>query len=139
MRKVALKYQEIADDLERRIKSGEFDRVRKLPPQSALINEYGISKRTITQAVEVLRARGCIRPIQGRHTLVNRPRLEKFEIDEREVLDIEMIWERVFGGVRYRFVLAEKPLTGSVRCTVYKISNLCSRNIVHCFRWQREA
>jgi GntR family transcriptional regulator len=57
------KYREIADDLRRRIKAGEFDEDRKLPSERNLLEQFkGITKSqmTIRQALGVLRDEGLI-------------------------------------------------------------------------------
>ncbi|MGW7053102.1 GntR family transcriptional regulator [Streptomyces sp. NPDC054887] len=54
-----LKYKEIADDLRRRIDSGEFAD-RKLPPERKLAEAYDIAQGTMRQALGVLRDEGVV-------------------------------------------------------------------------------
>ncbi|WP_019358010.1 GntR family transcriptional regulator [Streptomyces sp. AA1529] len=54
------KYREIADDLRRRIKSGEFDATRKLSTERELSERYGASQMTVRQALAVLRDEGLV-------------------------------------------------------------------------------
>ncbi|WP_435595891.1 GntR family transcriptional regulator [Streptomyces albogriseolus] len=54
------KYREIADDLRRRISSGEFGEKRKLPSERDLRTQYDVSQMTVRQALGVLRDEGLI-------------------------------------------------------------------------------
>jgi GntR family transcriptional regulator len=61
-------YEQVAVDVERRIKAREI--IRKLPPERELAEEYGVAYTTVRRAMEVLRERGLIRTIHGRGTFV---------------------------------------------------------------------
>ena len=64
---VMARYQEIADDLRKRIQSGEFPVGAKLPGISALQERYGVTKSlgTIRAAQQLLVADGMLRTEQG--------------------------------------------------------------------------
>jgi DNA-binding GntR family transcriptional regulator len=61
-------YVQVADDVARRITSGEI--IRKLPAERALAEEYGVAYITVRRAMEVLRDRGLIVTVHGRGTFV---------------------------------------------------------------------
>lgn len=54
------KYREIADDLRRRIATGEFGEKRKLASERDLRTRYDVSQMTVRQALGVLRDEGLI-------------------------------------------------------------------------------
>ena len=55
-----IRYQEIADDLRRRVERGEFAAGRLLPSESELSGAYAASRITIREALEVLRDEGLV-------------------------------------------------------------------------------
>lgn len=61
-------YMQVADDIERRIRTGEF--TRKLPAERALAEEYGCAYTTVRHGMEILRERGLIITAHGRGTFV---------------------------------------------------------------------
>jgi len=65
------KYRQIAADLHRRIKSGEWPAGTQLPPEPRLEEEYKASRNTIRDAVKWLTARGLVSTQPGRGTFVN--------------------------------------------------------------------
>lgn len=64
------KYREIAEDLRRRIRSGEFVQGTKLPAEDHLGDQYEASRNTIRQAVERLTREGLVAKRQGQGTFV---------------------------------------------------------------------
>jgi GntR family transcriptional regulator len=68
-------YRLVADDLERRIESGELAVNRPLPAEQTLAREYGIALGTCRHATKILRERGLVRTIPSKGTFVAaRPR-----------------------------------------------------------------
>jgi GntR family transcriptional regulator len=61
-------YVQVANDVARRIESGEI--TRKLPAERSLAEEYGCAYTTVRHAMDVLRERGLIVTIHGRGTFV---------------------------------------------------------------------
>lgn len=61
-------YVQVANDVQRRIESGEIP--RKLPAERSLAEEYGVAYTTVRSAMAVLRERGVIVTIHGRGTFV---------------------------------------------------------------------
>ena len=49
-----LKYEMIVNDLQKRIMNEEFEETRKLPTEEKLIEEYGVSRNTIRNAIKIL-------------------------------------------------------------------------------------
>ncbi|GAB3866302.1 hypothetical protein GCM10029963_79420 [Micromonospora andamanensis] len=65
------RYQEIANDLRRRLAAGEWPVGTTLPGISDLQEEYDVSGlNTIRQAQRVLADEGLLNPVQGRGTFV---------------------------------------------------------------------
>jgi len=60
-----IRYQEIADDLRRRLEGGEFASGRLLPSESELAGAYRASRVTIRRALEELRTEGLVDARQG--------------------------------------------------------------------------
>src|SRR5262245_54144675 len=70
-------YQQIAEELKAKIADGVFD--EELPPESKLIEEYGVSRNTIRDAIRWLRDLGLVDSQPGRGTKIVKPP-EPFEI-----------------------------------------------------------
>lgn len=64
------KGQIIADDIEARIKEGEFSRLVRLPTVLELTKHYETSNRTINAALEALKGRGLIITRPGKGTFL---------------------------------------------------------------------
>jgi DNA-binding GntR family transcriptional regulator len=65
------RYQEIADDLRRRLAAGEWPVGSTLPGISELQEEYDVAGlNTIRQAQRLLADEGLLNPVQGRGTFV---------------------------------------------------------------------
>ena len=60
-----LRYRTIADDLRRRVESGEFASGRLLPSESELTAAYDASRVTVRKALEALRTEGVVDARQG--------------------------------------------------------------------------
>jgi DNA-binding GntR family transcriptional regulator len=53
-------YQQIADQLEKLIRSGHFKPGQKLPSESTLVQQTGAARMTVRHALEMLRDKGLI-------------------------------------------------------------------------------
>jgi GntR family transcriptional regulator len=60
-----VRYQEIADALRERVRSGEFQAGRLLPSESELAATYSVSRVTVRRALEVLREEAVLDARQG--------------------------------------------------------------------------
>jgi GntR family transcriptional regulator len=63
-------YLQLADIIEQRIKSGELRVGRTIPSEQTLMQEYGLSRGSVRQAVSVLRERGLVDTVPHRGTFV---------------------------------------------------------------------
>ena len=63
-------YREIADELTRRIKAGQYKPGTMLPSYSKLADEFEVSVSTIQQALRILRERGLTTGRPGRGVYV---------------------------------------------------------------------
>lgn len=68
-----VKFRQFADDIERRIRSGEFLPGAQLTPARELREYYGTSPGTMTKTVNELVARGLVETRQGKGTFVCDP------------------------------------------------------------------
>ncbi len=73
----ATRYVEIAEEIERRIESGELPRGSYLPTEVELQARYGASRNTVRQAVQVLVDKRLVEPRQGQGTYIPKE-LETF-------------------------------------------------------------
>lgn len=71
---MATKYDRIAADLRRKIQSGHFAPSARIPAETELMGEYGVSLLTMRRALELLQGEGLIEKQQGRGTFVRKPR-----------------------------------------------------------------
>ncbi|MEV6136474.1 GntR family transcriptional regulator [Nocardia sp. NPDC051990] len=71
---MALKYEKLADDLRKAIRSGQLSAGSQLPTTPTLSEQYGVSLPTVRQALDVLRNEGLIDSQQGRGVFVRPPR-----------------------------------------------------------------
>lgn len=67
------RYRVIADDLRKRITSGEFPTGRSLPRMTDLAAAYTTTRAVIAEAVRVLEGEGLVRPVRKRGTVVQWP------------------------------------------------------------------
>lgn len=67
------RYVQVANDIEARIRAGEFPYDSRLPTREALRIEYGVGEMTVRHAVSVLADRGMVRPMPSIGTVVIWP------------------------------------------------------------------
>ncbi len=70
-------YHQVYESLRSKILSGEWPPGHMLPPESELINEYGVSRITARQALEELVQEGRIYRERGRGSFVSHPTVEQ--------------------------------------------------------------
>lgn len=102
-------YQRIADDLRKRVSSGEFRRGHVLPSEADLVSSYSASRLTVRRALGILRAEGLIDARRGfgwfvaahplEHTLSHLGTIEEQVAragakSERNVLKFEFVLAR---------------------------------------------
>jgi GntR family transcriptional regulator len=100
------RYQSIADELRRRLTSGDLGASRRLPSESDLSEQYDASRVTVRRALELLRGEGLVDSRQGfgwfvptdplRQTLGRLGTIERQLADEgvtstRRVLDFRFV------------------------------------------------
>ncbi|MGH3655571.1 MAG: GntR family transcriptional regulator [Micromonosporaceae bacterium] len=62
------RYRQVADELRRRLRSGAIPPGQLLPSETALMNEFNVSRGTIREAVAALRTEGLVVTEHGRGT-----------------------------------------------------------------------
>ncbi|MGA3037722.1 MAG: GntR family transcriptional regulator [Vulcanimicrobiaceae bacterium] len=70
-------YVQLAEDLARRIYSGEYGPRRRLPGEFELVDRYGLSRVTVRQAMSVLERRGLVIRRRGVGTFVASPKVHQ--------------------------------------------------------------
>src|SRR5215211_6745210 len=70
-------YRQVADRLRPPIESGEWPAGHKLPSESQLMAQFGVSRVTVRLAVGALRAEGLILTRQGRGSFVRDRQVDK--------------------------------------------------------------
>jgi len=65
-----LLYEQVAEHLAARIRAGELEPGRRLPPEPEVGTEYGVAFHTVRSAMRLLREQGLIVTIQGKGTFV---------------------------------------------------------------------
>lgn len=63
-------YRQLADILQGQIESGKLPPDSRLPSETTLIQEYGVARGTVRQAIAVLRDRDLVVTVQGRGSYV---------------------------------------------------------------------
>ncbi len=66
-------YVQVADDIERRIRAGEWARNERLPGRERMAARYGVADRTVRRAMEELEARGMVTVVPDKGTFVTWP------------------------------------------------------------------
>ncbi len=99
-------YQQIKDILETRIRQGVYPTGGKLPSEKALCEEFGVSRITIRQALDILNTMGMTYPVHGKGSFV-----------KESTLDSKLQKVSTFGQT-----LAQKGYTGFTRISLYRES-----------------
>lgn len=117
-------YQQIADDLQRRIGEGEFPPGSRLPTEQQLMQQYGASSTTARAAVKALAAAGIVETRHGAGSFVIERRLLSIfathteDLDRREGITAQDSWSTdVIEAGRspgQRFECLNVPATGDM-------------------------
>lgn len=76
-------WRQIADRIRSDIVSGRFGDDRRLPPEMALAERFGVNRHTVRSAIAALTVEGVLRAEQGRGTFVADERRLTYRIGER--------------------------------------------------------
>jgi GntR family transcriptional regulator len=115
------RYRAIAEELRKRIQDGAIPPGALLPPESALIREFAVSRGTIREAIATLRTNGLVTTEQGRGTYVrqqlrvSRLRNNRYRrIQSTQSTSPAMAEADMFDGaeVSYREIAADRHLAG---------------------------
>lgn len=68
-------YHQLRELLGEKIESGEWEPGHRLPGENDLTVEFGVSRATVRQAMQLLENQGLVERIQGRGTFVGRPKV----------------------------------------------------------------
>lgn len=70
-------YERLAREIEAELRDGPWRDGDPLPSEAAFAASYGVSRKTIRRAFEIIERNGLIDRSQGRNSLVRNPRIEK--------------------------------------------------------------
>ncbi|WP_024802840.1 GntR family transcriptional regulator [Nocardia sp. BMG51109] len=70
-------YQQLFAALERRLATGAIGRGERLPSENELCNEFGLSRATVRQALQLLESRGLATRVPGRGVFASEPSAER--------------------------------------------------------------
>jgi len=91
--------EQIARDLERRLREGTLQRGGQLPPERVLAAEYGVSRLVVREAIRTMEARGLVHTRQGEGTFVSPANAARDASDilmalfDKDRLDLEVVNE----------------------------------------------
>ena len=86
-------YKQVVEALEERMNIGGLKPGEMLPSELALVNEFGVSRITVRQALSELEKRGQIVRRQGKGTFVGTPSLSQ-QLDRQAKTIVEALRER---------------------------------------------
>lgn len=66
-------YQQIADELRTRIRGGTYPPGSKLPSETELVEEFGVTRITVRRGLAVLQQEGLIETVRGKGVFVPHP------------------------------------------------------------------
>jgi GntR family transcriptional repressor for pyruvate dehydrogenase complex len=81
--------QEVVDEITSRIKNGVLQPGDKLPTESVLMQEQGVSRTVIREAMSRLQAGGLIETRHGIGSFIRSPNTNSFHIDPTELVTIQ--------------------------------------------------
>ena len=93
-----LKYEEIADSLIRKIKSGEYQPQQKIPSENQLADIFETSRMTVRKGVSLAITRGYLHSIQGKGTYV---------VDDSSKIEVDL--NNLDGFTKRTLKLGKKP------------------------------
>jgi GntR family transcriptional repressor for pyruvate dehydrogenase complex len=103
-------HKEIAETLTEKIISGELPAHALLPPERVLIQQMGVSRTVVREAIKLLESRGLVRVERGRGTVVQEPRpdtvtdslrllLRRRDVKIEQLLELRAILESGIAGL----------------------------------------
>ncbi|MEU0810595.1 GntR family transcriptional regulator [Streptomyces sp. NPDC005970] len=66
-------YQQLVDALEQRLANGDIPQGQRLPSENDLCKEFGLSRATVRQALQVMESQGLVTKIANRGVFATRP------------------------------------------------------------------
>ena len=119
-------YRQIIEDMKKKINSGILQKDDYLPSEFKLMEEYGVSRTTVRQAIEILVREDYLRIKRGIGTIITKPKenyynLSKFEVSlKEEMVGISKLIN--FSTIKPNAELAD--IFGENEREFYKLENL---------------
>ncbi len=106
-------YMQVKDSLEKRIVSGVYPKGSKIPSEKMLCEEFGVSRITVRQALDLLESVGLTTPVHGKGTFVNTNKLDSPLKKIRSFS--EMLSGKGYHGYTKIDLYEQKPVTAGER------------------------
>jgi DNA-binding GntR family transcriptional regulator len=74
---------QVADEIQRRIAEGELQRGQRVPSETQIVDEFGVSRITARGAIAKLREQGLIHTVQGKGSFVGPEGTEHAQPDTK--------------------------------------------------------
>lgn len=108
------KYEQIYHTLLKRMEEGQWKEGDKIPSETELMREFGVSRGTVRKAVDLLQERGFVQKIHGKGMFVLRKK--NIELHFGGIVSLKEVNERLNGNlvttvVEMKQVAARRPLT----------------------------
>lgn len=123
-------HEEIVEEIERRIRSGELPVGTKLPPERKLADQLGVSRTSLREALHVLKRMGCIRSVVGEGNYVDQV-LPKHVVmplsmmlSQRNALAVDIIQVRQYLEVHMASMAATNATEAQLRGISEAISDM---------------
>ncbi|MEG1482432.1 GntR family transcriptional regulator [Clostridium sp.] len=127
---MAAKYKEIAEVIERNIKSKIYDDKKKLPTEEELMKEFESSRNTIRKAIDILVSEGHIYRVQGSGVFIRETSKEGYlTLGDMKGFTSEFKSKEVRTKVIYlKVILADDELAEKMKCDkgteIYKVKRI---------------
>ena len=121
LRRVRKGYEQVADQIRELIISGTIERGERLPNETALASEFGVSRATVREALRLLAAQDLIRTAKGAGggsyvTLPTVDRISEFHRHPGGVMHRVLVTVPfAFGDEAYHAVCIEAILIGAAQ------------------------
>lgn len=123
-------YRQIIEDMKKKINSGILREDDYLPSEFKLMEEYGVSRTTVRQAIEILVREGYLRIKRGIGTIITKPKKNYYNLSKLESFNEVPLKEGIVGISKLINFSVIKPnarladIFGENEKEFYKLENL---------------
>ena len=123
-------YRQIIEDMKKKINSGILREDDYLPSEFTLLEDYGVSRTTVRQAIEILVREGYLRIKRGVGTIITKPKKNYYNLSKLESFNEVPLKEGIVGISKLINFSVIKPnarladIFGKNEKEFYKLENL---------------